>query len=580
MSYSRSRLIKLSGLAVTLIAIFALSAPVAIAQSTSSPAAYVYVQIQGRAGSVYGFQASSAGKLNVISGSPFKPSGLIIGGNGSELVTLGQDNLYSYGVASDGTIQSQLESVPYVDYSGGECGGGTSSVHDAVLDHTGKYVYIMLDNGTNPCAAYQSFAAENAGVFDFAGFTEQDTSGGAEVDLPSILGNETFAYADLIDGHSSSLIGFQRNSSGALQLMKFAETDPTLSGGTYSPLRPDASPTGNYLVVQLYPNDSNPPQLASYTVDSQGNISTTNTSGNMPTSALEDPYSTFSPSGNLIAFYADNGPTGTAGNGIEIYNFNGAAPLTLNTTLLTGVPIDQVEWDNSNHLYVISKSVNTIYVYTVTPTSVTEDMTQSLGAPFHIVVVSQTAPSGACTPPSDGINVCSPDENATLNSPVNINAAAALSGGVYRFELWNGSTKLLTERNTGIMDQSLPLSAGSYHLIFDAYNTAGVHEYASRDITVTTGGTCPAPSSDGINVCSPTEGTVPCCTFSVEASAVVTGGVYRFELWANGTKVYTVRDSGVMDTSIHLVQGSYTLTFVAYNTAGEHVYKTVNITTE
>lgn len=560
-----------------------LTATAGISQTSSgasSPAAYVYVQIQGRAGSVYGFQASSAGRLNAISGSPFKPSGLIIGGNGTELITLGQDNLYSYGVASDGTIQSQLESVPYIDYSGGECGGGTNAVHDAVLDHTGKDVYVMLENGTNPCAAYQSFAVENAGVFDSVGFTEQDTSDGSEVDLPSILGNETFAYADLINGHSSSLIGFQRNSSGALQLFKFAETDPTLTGGVYSPFRPDASPTGNYLVVQLYPNDSNPPQLASYTVDSQGNISTTNTSSNMPTSALANPYSTFSPSGNLFALYADNGPTGTPGNGIEIYNFNGASPLTLNTTLLKGVPIDQVEWDTSNHLYVISKSVNTIYVFTVTPTSVTEDMTQSIGAPFHMVVVSQTVPTGACTPPSDGINVCSPDENALLNSPVNINAAAALSGGVYRFELWNGNTKLLTERDTGVMDQSLSLSPGSYHLIFDAYNTAGVHEYAARDVTVTTGGTCPAPSSDGVNVCSPTGGTVPCCTFSVQASATVSGGVYRFELWANGTKTYTVRDSGVMDASIHLVQGSYTLTFVAYDTAGEHVYKTVNITTQ
>jgi len=66
---------------------------------------------------------------------------------------------------------------------------------------------------------------------------------------------------------------------------------------------------------------------------------------------------------------------------------------------------------------------------------------------------------------------------------VQINAAATVSGGVYRFELWNGSTKLLSEDN-GIMDQTLSLAPGSYKLTFDARNASGTHEYAYSDITV------------------------------------------------------------------------------------------------
>jgi phosphatidylserine decarboxylase len=81
------------------------------------------------------------------------------------------------------------------------------------------------------------------------------------------------------------------------------------------------------------------------------------------------------------------------------------------------------------------------------------------------------------------VNVCSPSNGATVTSPVQINAAATVSGGVYRFELWNGSTKLLSEDN-GIMDQSLSLTPGSYHLTFDARSSSGTHEYATRDITV------------------------------------------------------------------------------------------------
>lgn len=480
------------GLAATVALVSSLAiVPHARAQSTS---AYVYVQIQGPAGAVYGYNASSAGQLTAIPGSPFKPGTQIVGGTGSQFFTLGHTLIHSYAVGSNGAIGSQLSQIADMDYAGGSCGGTADGDSGAVLDHSGKYIYVLLQNGGDgSCAAYQSYKINGDGSFTFDGDAEENfgTQSGPNflsVDLPSILGNETFAYADESSGHYSSPIGFQRESTGTLENLQFTETDPTLSGGDYTVQYPDASPAGSYVVFQLYPNDSNPPQLGSYTVAANGNISTTNTSSNMPTSGLEDPATTFSPSGNYLVAYSDQGPGGASGNGIEIYNFNGAAPLTLYKTLLTGTPIDQVAWDSSNHLYAISEHENTLYVFTVTSTSVTEDTSYSIGSPFSMVVVSQTAStggSGSCTAPTgDGVNVCSPAESATVTSPVQIDAAATVSGGVYRFELWNGSTKLLSSDN-GTLDQSLSLAAGTYTLTFDAYNSAKtVHEYATRNITV------------------------------------------------------------------------------------------------
>jgi hypothetical protein len=100
-----------------------------------------------------------------------------------------------------------------------------------------------------------------------------------------------------------------------------------------------------------------------------------------------------------------------------------------------------------------------------------------------------TFTSNCSAPSADGINVCSPTEGASVTSPVSINAAATVSGGVYRFELWSGSTKLLNVRNSGAMDQPLSLGPGSYKLTFTAYNAAGTtHVYATRDITVSGSG--------------------------------------------------------------------------------------------
>jgi hypothetical protein len=480
------------GLATSLLLVSTVAlAPEAQAQTTT--AAYVYVQVGGLAGAVYGYSASPSGTLTAIAGSPFKPGTAIIGSNNTQFFTLGKTTLHSFAVDSNGAIGSQLGSAAVFDNAGNSCGGGTNGSENAVLDHTGKYVYVLLEGaGDGTCAAYQTYIVNSGGSLNFDGDTEQTFESEAGTGLPSILGNETFAYATSWDGHYSGDVGFQRQSTGTLQTIQFKETDPTLSDTDYLPMNPDASPTGNYVVLQLLQNNgggdsaSDGVQLGSYTVDSQGNLTTTNNSSNMPTSLLEGPLSTYSPDGTMFVLYAGGESSDTYGTGIEIYNFNGAAPLTLNTTLLTGTPIGQVAWDTSHHLYAISESENKMWVFNVTASSVAQTASLSIGTPFSMVVASQTATSGggSCSAPSSpGVNVCSPANDASVTSPVQISAAATASGGVYRFELWNGSTKLLSEDN-GTMDQTVTLAPGTYKLTFDARNSSGTHEYAYRDITV------------------------------------------------------------------------------------------------
>jgi len=350
-----------------------------------STAAYVYIQIQGPEGSVYGFRASSSGHLSTIPGSPFKLAGEIIGSTPTKFFTLGEDLIHSYGITSDGAIESQLSQIPFFDYSGHACGPPDSVQNGAVLDHTGKYIYVLLEcAGEDLSAEYQSFLINSDGAFSYDGDTSLPASwrdDGYAPDLPSILGNESFAYAEVDDGHLSGLNGFRRTSAGTLELMQFTESDPTFGAcdGQVDVRGPNASPVGNYVVLQIYPCDSSPAYLGSYAVASNGNISSTNTLSNMPTSSIVS-RSTFSPSGDLFVAY---------GNGIEIYKFNGAAPLTLWQTALNGGSIDQIAWDGSSHMYALSRYYNELYVFTVTSTSVTETSSISIGSPYGMVVVSK-----------------------------------------------------------------------------------------------------------------------------------------------------------------------------------------------
>jgi hypothetical protein len=303
---------------------------------------------------------------------------------------------------------------------------------------------------------------------------------GGDANLPSILGNETFAYADNFIPFNNQVIGFQRESSGTLQYT--GVVNPTFSGSdTYKAYRPDASPTEKFVVLREFLNDSGYAQLGSFSVGSNGALTSTNTSANMPQTNLQVTESAFSPDGVFYAVAGDNGQN-QPGSGLKLYRFNGASPLTLLTNTVTD-PIDRLAWDTSGHLYAISTIENKLFIYTVISGSLVRSATISIPGPVYLAVVS-TVPASCGETIVNAVNVCSPTENSTVSSPVQINAAANMDGGVYRFELWSGSTKLINVRYSGIMNQPLTLAPGTYHLTFVAVNTLGQKATATRDITV------------------------------------------------------------------------------------------------
>jgi 6-phosphogluconolactonase (cycloisomerase 2 family) len=108
-----------------------------------------------------------------------------------------------------------------------------------------------------------------------------------------------------------------------------------------------------------------PQQLASYTVDSQGALTTTNTYEQMPrvdgwpTSMMLDH------TGKILAV--------TTGPGVQFFHFNGAKPIT-EFTGIVGVSgaVTQMAWDSDDHLYAQNVAHGKMHVYEVTTKSVKE----------------------------------------------------------------------------------------------------------------------------------------------------------------------------------------------------------------
>jgi hypothetical protein len=220
--------------------------------------------------------------------------------------------------------------------------------------------------------------------------------------LLTITGNDAFSYVISEPGTywNSSLFEFSRKSDSSLVNQSFNETDPAteLSWDSYHPVSVAADPAGHLAMILQDSQIRN--QLASYTVDGQGNIKSTNTWRQMPTLSSsndilpEDINSrlSMSPEGNLLAVEIQPPACQNCDSpwGLQLFHFNGANPITpFSPILLPDVIISHMAWDNSNHLYAVGSEiggshVSELYVYTVTPTSITT----APGSPYPLAGLS------------------------------------------------------------------------------------------------------------------------------------------------------------------------------------------------
>jgi hypothetical protein len=364
--------------------------------ASSAPVAFIYVASNPNAGKhvVNAFAAAANGKLTVVPGSPFKADIGDMAVNGKYLFGSTSSSKYiaQFLIQPNGALQ-WTRSTNIVQHDQPGCNGVLGSL---VLDHTGATIYdevLDFDNcGSNVA---QSFKIEKpSGVLKYLGNDRDlDLFGGPL----SFIGNNVYAYGaecDFFVGlYVPTIRGFQRQSDGLLTSVNISAPAPPVrrAQDLFCPALTAADPT-NHVAISFQAIDTNTsgpdglPQLATYTADNAGNLSTTSTYKNMPTTNVGLVFDLkMSPSGKLLA---------VAGlNGLQIFHFNGSNPITHYTGLITTADIEQCHWDNSNHLYALSSGGNKLYVFTVTPTSVSQvtGSPYAVKGPFTLVVQPKTS---------------------------------------------------------------------------------------------------------------------------------------------------------------------------------------------
>jgi hypothetical protein len=338
--------------------------------SNSAPVAYVYVSSTPNitSGHIYGYSAASNGALTPIRGLPLATNGVnYMAVNGRWLFGVGNQDtdIESFSIAANGALA--LKDT----YNVTPPGPGVISVY---LDHTGSTLYADFYTTNND---FLSFSInQSSGQLHEIG----DLPGGPPENSPvSFIGNNVYAYSSSCYHFGPEIIGVRRNTNGTLSyLNNFSPPFPAeKSGGFYCPWLAAADPI-NHVAIAMQPMKSTfgvdgNYQLANYTVDSSGNLTTHSTYSNMPSVLV----------GTVIDYRmsADGKYLAVSGTlGLQIFHFNGANPITRFTGLLTGVRIDQVFWDNSNHVYAISPTKGKLFVWNVT----TSGVTSAPGSPHSI----------------------------------------------------------------------------------------------------------------------------------------------------------------------------------------------------
>ena len=372
---------------------------------SSSTVAYVYVTNQTTSSGpnqIVAYSAAANGQLTAIAGSPFSDNVGSLAASGSYLegAAISGPDINSYTIGSNGALTSASQ-FNYGQQTGTTPPNNCGSVGDLIFDQTGQSLYG--ESGNIQCSnnnAIVSFAVDpSKGTVSYLGNVNigYEASG-----LISILGNNDYAYSALNDSCMyGGVSSFARENSGLLNFTTNSTITPEFgppapAGATSSGVKlpsyaagMTAADNSNHVAMAEYPCfaqngvAATQVQLATYTADANGNLTTTDTSATMPATAISTPQSMkISPSGSYLAI-------GGIG-GLQVFNFNGASPITTLTKVLTTDSITQVMWDKSNHLYAItltgtaygsnSVSPGKLHVYTVTSSGATE----APGSPYTI----------------------------------------------------------------------------------------------------------------------------------------------------------------------------------------------------
>ena len=194
--------------------------------------------------------------------------------------------------------------------------------------------------------------------------------------------------------------------------------------------------------------------------------------------------------------------------------------------------------------------------------------------PSTLLTATNTTTGGIwsdCGYPMRGrrISLCSPIGHS--DGKVSFNATASSFGLLRKMELWVDGTKIAEQHhaweNRAWLNFIASLDPGVHHATLFADDIDHSINKLNFSFTIGDDG-CAQPSSRGVNICKPWNGSFPGSPTTVQATARITGTLARMEIWVDGVKKFTQTTSTTVNAAVGLKAGSHHFEVFAVNTTG------------
>jgi hypothetical protein len=197
-------------------------------------------------------------------------------------------------------------------------------------------------------------------------------------------------------------------------------------------------------------------------------------------------------------------------------------------------------------------------------------------------------PSCGVTGVAEGIRICAPGgsvkaPSGSTGTTVRFSIGAAGPTAMRTVAIWIGGRKYNEQlaqafSNYSFLDASIPIGNGTYPVTF--IGTGWDNTLQKKTFTINVA-SCSPPSSPGINVCAPVNGSTIHLPLHLQATAKITGSPARIWCLIDGVSKITDTNSSVMDVTFYptgVAAGKHRFDFFAVNTAGTKWQKTVYAT--
>jgi hypothetical protein len=326
--------------------------------------AYVYVQTSTSAWeadpsvppSILAFRVGADGTLTQVQTLRTSES-LMMGRSGVVFTSDAASRaIHRYAIGQDGSLTGPVSTLDPAMYDPTGCGGPTGH---GMLDPTGTCLTVELENQN--CDVWQTYRLQPDGTYQFLG---QDDSGqwlmfkgGVLMGWPGFSGmsrDGQYAYAMGDVEGDTFLAAMKRDASGVMRIWQGFNW-PFDTQYRWQPGGP-LTDANDHLVLPMVGQTNatwNQTWLASFNIDpGTGDLQPISPYSTMPkTDASEGVAVAFSPQGEDIAAAGNDGTLQTF-----LFHNDGPATPSATTQLSAGQFPQQMAWDTSHHLYLVTQT--------------------------------------------------------------------------------------------------------------------------------------------------------------------------------------------------------------------------------